>query len=109
MKPRLIVILAGVAVASTLSYESMAQQPVDNPVIQDAGEKGGINLNRFRDDPGEPLNLMNTDDDDYDEISAEEQERRLDERERRIYQRYDQDKTDLGPDVYRMDPSRGDW
>ncbi|SDS18313.1 hypothetical protein SAMN05216421_1055 [Halopseudomonas xinjiangensis] len=108
MKPRLIVILAGVAVASTLSYESMAQQPVDNPVIQDAGEKGGINLNRFRDDPGEPLDLMNTNDDDYDEVSAEDRERELDDRERRTYQRYDAEKTDLGPEAYRMDPSRRD-
>lgn len=108
MKPRLIVVLVGLSVASAFSYESIAQQTGDNPVLRDAAEKGGVDLNRFRDNPDDPLNLLDTDD-GREPVSAEDRRRELDDPERRIYQRYDPEKSDLGPEAYRMDPSRDDW
>ncbi|UAW99794.1 hypothetical protein KEM63_07475 [Halopseudomonas nanhaiensis] len=109
MKPRLIMICASVALASAFSIDAMAQNSTGDPVVRDAGEKGGVNLNRFRDAPAdEPLELLNTDD-ERGSVSAEERERELSDPDRRTYQRYDPEKSDLGPDAYRMDPSRGDW
>lgn len=106
MKPFLTVIFTGMTLASGVIHEANAQTTPDNPVIRGTGEKGGINLNRFRDDPGEPLNLLNTDG-SYEDLGDDDERGELRDHNRQ-YQRYDPDKTDLGPDAYRMDPQQRD-
>ena len=107
MKHRLVVVLASVTLASAFSYQVIAQEASDPTVVRETGEKGGINLNRFRDDPGDPLELMNTDE-PVGEVTADEREDALRERESPTYQLYDPEKSDLGPEAYRMDPSMRD-
>lgn len=104
MKHRLIVILASVTLASSFSYQASAQEFDEPEVFSERGEKGGVNLNRFRDDLGDPVGLMDTTENDIDEeIGVDTSGDDAD-----TYQLYDPDKSDLGPEAYRMDPSMRD-
>lgn len=100
MKPRLIVVLASISLAATFSYQAQAQLAQEPPVAESAGEKGGINLNRLRDDPGDPLELMNTDEPVGEDPYSIEDDVEMDEHQPEVYDLYDAGETRRGTDNY---------